>query len=121
MRKKEPSNTNEMRVLKEKDKVKYKDEIKELDLRIKKLSEENVISFTADNCRDFVVILTPSIGRSNLKNFNGINYFVLFQGGKETVWYNNLDKRLLNTKEHTTDELSKHTYDDLVEFLDKNF
>ena len=113
--------TNEMRYLKELDKVKYKDKIKELNIKIKQLNEENAVNYSANNCKDFVVILTPSVGFSNLKNFKCTDYFVLFQGGKETVWYNNIDKRYLNTKNNTNDELKGHTYDDLVEYLDKNF
>ncbi len=114
---------NEKKVLRL-DKEHNADKIKVLDEKIKKLKEDLETEYrSTDNLKDFVVILMDTNDHGNLSNFEGTNYFVLFHDDVENVWYYNLDKKYItsNGNIYNKQGINAHTYEDLVEYLEKNF
>ena len=111
---------NEIRKLENK-KVKNYEIINKKD-RKKELEKQEKTNYTiAEDFKDFIVIFMDTNGHGNLKNFVNTNYFVLFHDDVETVWYNNLNEKFLTNKNTNSEYVKDHTYDDLVEFLEKNF
>ena len=90
--------------------------------KIRELVKQEKTSYTiAEDFKDIIVIFMDTNGHGNLRGFVNTNYYVLFHDDVETVWYNNLNERFLTSKDTKGEYVENHTYDDLVEFLEKNF
>ncbi len=113
--------TNEIKVL-SMNKEKNKELIKTKREEKNRLLEKEGIPYTLDKkCKDMVIILMSTNSHKNFNNFKDLNSYVLFLDDQETVWYNNLNEKHLNTNTHTTDKYKNHTYEKLVDYLEKNF